>query len=196
MAGEFEKALENYSMAVIIDPKTWTLRKTGLCLRKMGRSQEALSAYLQALQSEPDDLTTILLTAHCCLDTGKYDEALKHYFRIEYESPGNVKVLRPIAWCYLMTGKFSEAERYFERLAATGLTPFDRINMGHLALCQGETRRAAEHYISALARGEMTAEAFTNIFNEDLPVLTSNGVNADDLPIVLDYVLMSLKKDN
>ncbi len=195
-SGEYEKALENYSMAALIDPKTWTLRKTGLCLRKLGRSQEALTAYQRALQAEPDDLTTILMTAHCCLDTGRYEEALKHYFRVEYESPGNVKVLRPIAWCYLMTGKFSEAGRYFERLAETGLTPFDRINMGHLALCQGDTRKASEHYISAIAGGEMTAEAFMTIFNDDLTVLTSNGVNPDDLPIVLDYVLMSLNKGN
>ena len=196
MSGEYEKALENYSMAALIDPKTWTLRKTGLCLRKLGRSQEALTAYQRALQAEPDDLTTILMTAHCCLDTGRYEEALKHYFRVEYESPGNVKVLRPIAWCYLMTGRFTEAGRYFERLAETGLTPFDRINMGHLALCQGDTRKASEHYISAIEGGEMTAEAFMTIFNDDLTVLTSNGVNADDLPIVLDFVLMSLKKDN
>ncbi|MFZ2286148.1 MAG: tetratricopeptide repeat protein [Bacteroidales bacterium] len=196
MAGEYEKALEKYSLAAIIDPKTWTLRKTGFCLRRLGRSQEALNMYLRVLQTEPDDLNTILMAAHCSLDTGKYEEALKHYFRIEYESPGNIKVLRPIAWCYLMTGKFTEAESYFERLAASGLTPFDRINMGHLALCQGDPRKASEHYLGALTGGEMTAEAFINIFNEDIPALTSNGVKADDLPIVLDYVLMSLEKDN
>ncbi len=193
MSGEYEKALEKYSMASIIDPKTWTLRKTGLCLRKLGRPEEALDVYLRALQNEPDDLNTILMTARCCLDTGRYEEALKHFFRVEYESPGNVKVLRPIAWCYLVTGRFGEAERYFERLAETGLTPFDRINVGHLAFCQGELRKASEKYISALSGGEMTAEAFINIFNDDIPVLTSNGVSADDLPIVLDYVLMSLK---
>jgi len=193
MSGEYEKALEMYSMASIIDPKTWTLRKTGLCLRKLSRPAEALDVYLRALQSEPDDMNTILMTARCCLDTGRYEEALKHFFRVEYESPGNVKVLRPIAWCYLVTGRFSEAERYFERLADTGLTPFDRINMGHLAFCQGELRKASENYISAISGGEMTSEAFINIFNEDIPVLTSNGVSADDLPIVLDYVLMSLK---
>ena len=195
IAKEYEKALENYSMAALIDPKTWTLRKTGLCLRKLGRSQEALTAYQRALQAEPDDLTTILMTAHCCLDTGRYEEALKHYFRVEYESPGNVKVLRPIAWCYLMTGKYREAERYFERLADTGLSPFDKINMGHLALCQGDTRKASDHYISALSGGEMTPEAFINIFNDDASLLISKGVNADDLPIVMDYVLMNLKKD-
>jgi Flp pilus assembly protein TadD len=192
-AGEYEAALEKYSLASIIDPKTWTLRKMGLCLRKLGRSQEALNIYLRALKNEPDDLNLILLTAHCYLDNGNYDEALKHYFRVEYENPGNVKVLRPIAWCYLMTGRFTEAERYFERLAEAGLTPHDKINMGHLALCQGHAHKAVEYYIGALQGGEMTVEDFLNIFNDDTPVLTANGVNPDDLPIVLDYVLMSLK---
>jgi tetratricopeptide (TPR) repeat protein len=196
MSGEYEKALEQYSMAAIIDPKTWTLRKTGLCMRRLGRANEALNMYLRALQNEPDDLNTILMVAHCSLDAGKYEEALKHYFRVEYESPGNVKVLRPIAWCYFITGRFSEAESYFDRLAITGLTPFDRINKGHLALCQGDLQKASEHYLSAVTGGEMTVEAFVNTFNEDIPVLANNGVNADDLPIVLDYVLMFLKKDN
>lgn len=193
-AGEYEKALEKYSLATIIEPRTWTLRKSGHCLRRLGRTAEALDAYRRALQNEPDDLNTILMTAHCCLDTGNYEEALKHYFRIEYESPGNSRVLRPIAWCYLVTGKYAEAEKYFERLSETGLTPFDRINMGHLALCQGNTRQAAEYYISAITGGEMTAETFLSAFNDDIPVLTANGVNPDDLPILLDYVLMNLKK--
>jgi len=66
--------------------------------------------------------------------------------------------------------------------------------MGHLALMQGHTREAAGHYLSAFDGGELTSEAFINIFNEDMAVLTAGAVNPDDLPIVLDYVLMSLKK--
>jgi Tfp pilus assembly protein PilF len=196
MAGEYDKALEKYSMASIIEPHTWTLRKTGLCLRRLGRSAEALDAYRRALQNEPDDLNTILMTAHCCLDTGNFDEALRHYFRIEYESPGNSKVLRPIAWCYLVTGKYAEAEKYFERLSETGLSHYDMINMGHLALCQGRITKAAAHYINAVAGGEMTTEAFLAAFNDDIPVLTANGVNPDDIPILVDYVLMNLKKED
>ncbi|MEZ4998262.1 MAG: tetratricopeptide repeat protein [Bacteroidales bacterium] len=195
-AGEYEKALEKYSLATIIEPRTWTLRKTGLCLRRLGRPAEALEAYRRALQNDPDDLNTILMTAHCCLDTGNYDEALRHYFRIEYESPGNSRVLRPIAWCYLVTGKYEEAGRYFERLSESGLTPYDRINMGHLELCRGNTRQAAELYLLAVTEGKMTAEAFISAFNDDIPVLKANGVNPDDLPILLDYVLMNLKKEN
>ena len=192
--GKYDRAVDMYTLATLIEPRTWTLRKKGFCLRKLGRPEEALEAYLNALKNEPDDLSTILMTAHCYLDTDRYEDALKHYFRVEYESPGNVKVLRPIAWCYLMTGKYREAENYFQRLAKNGLTPYDRINMGHLALMQGDTQKAAGHYISAFDSGELTSEAFINIFNEDIPVLTAGGVNPDDLPIVLDYVLMSLKK--
>ncbi|HNT92718.1 MAG TPA: tetratricopeptide repeat protein, partial [Bacteroidales bacterium] len=193
-SGEYEKALEKYNLAIMIEARTWTLRRSGYCLRKLGRPDEALKSYTRALQNEPDDLSTILMTAHCCLDTGNYDEALKHYFRIEYESPGNSRVLRPIAWCYLVTGKYPEAEKYFERLSEAGLTPYDMINMGHLALCQGNIRLASEHYISSMTGTEMTTEAFINAFNDDIPLLTANGVNEDDIPIVLDYVLMSLKK--
>jgi tetratricopeptide (TPR) repeat protein len=192
-AGEYEKALEKYSLASIIDPKTWTLRKMGLCLRKLNRPREALNFYLRVLKNEPDDLNTVLIIAHCYLDLENYEEALKYYFRIEYENPGNVKVLRPIAWCYFMTDRLGEAERYFERIAAEGLTAHDRINMGHLALCQGDPHKAADHYIEALQSGEITVEAFINIFNDDSPVLIARGVNTDDLPIVLDYVLMSFK---
>jgi tetratricopeptide (TPR) repeat protein len=192
--GKFDRAVEMYSLATLIEPRTWTLRKKGFCLRKLARPQEALEAYLHALKNEPDDLNTVLMIAHCYLDTDRYEDALKNYFRVEYESPGNVKVLRPIAWCYLMTGKYSEAENYFHRLTKNGLTPYDRINMGHLALLQGLTQKATEHYISAFNGGELTSEAFTNIFNEDIPMLTDGGVNPDDLPIVLDFVLMSLKK--
>jgi len=195
-AGEYEKALEKYSMATIIEPHTWTLRKTGWCLRKLGRPAEALEMYRRALQNEPDDLGTVLMVAHCCLDTARYDEALKHYFRAEYENPGNSKVLRPIAWCYLVTGRYAEAEKYFDRLAETGLTPYDRINMGHLALCQGNTRKASEYYLSAVSGGEMSAESFLAAFNDDIPVLEMNGVNPDDLPILLDYVLMTLRKES
>ena len=83
----------------------------------------------------------------------------------------------------------------FGRLAESGLTPYDLVNMGHLALIQGSSREAASHYISALEKGELSTEAFINIFNDDANLLTAAGVSADDLPIVLDYVLMSLKKD-
>jgi len=190
-AGEYDDALKKYMLASIIDPKTWTLRKIGLCLRKLGRTAEALEAYKKVLKNEPDDLHAILMVAHCHLDLDEYDEALKNYFRIEYDNPRNIKVLRPIAWCYLATGRIKEASTYFDRLAVEGLTPHDKINIGHLALCQGNPGKASEYYIDSISSGGMPVESFINIFNDDSPVLIKNGVNPDDLPIVLDFVLMN-----
>ena len=68
--------------------------------------------------------------------------------------------------------------------------------MGHLALCQGNTRKASEYYLSAVSGGEMSAESFLAAFNDDIPVLEMNDVNPDDLPILLDYVLMTLRKES
>jgi tetratricopeptide (TPR) repeat protein len=189
--GDYVEALKKYSMASLIDPKSWTFRKLGLCLRNLGRHSEALQNYLRVAEKEPDDLYTILKIAHCYLDMGEYDSALKYYFKVEYDSPGNVKILRPIAWCYLVTGRLTEASKYFKRLAETGLTPHDRINIGHLAFCRGDTREAAENYLAALEDKEISVEAFINIYRDDSQMLSHNGVNPDDLPIVLDFVLMN-----
>jgi len=190
-SGEYEEALEKYSFAAILDPKTWTLRKIGLCNRKLGRNNEALKNYLNALKNEPENLHTLLMTAHCYLDLGEFDEALKYYFRLEYDNPGNIKVLRPIAWCYLVTGRFSEAANYFDRLEGSDLTSHDLINMGHLALCQGNTGKASEMYMKAFEKGKLSPESFSGIINDDSQMLVKNGVNPDDLPIVVDYVLMN-----
>ncbi|MBE0666877.1 MAG: tetratricopeptide repeat protein, partial [Bacteroidales bacterium] len=73
--GDYVEALRIYSMASLIDPKSWTLRKLGLCLRNLGRHSEALQNYLRVAEKEPDDLYTVLKIAHCYLDMGEYDNA-------------------------------------------------------------------------------------------------------------------------
>jgi hypothetical protein len=65
--------------------------------------------------------------------------------------------------------------------------------MGHLAFCQGDTGEAAGSYLAALEDGKISVEAFINIYREDSQMLTANGVNPEDLPIVLDYVLMNCR---
>ena len=193
-AEEYNEALKYYKLAIIIDPKVWTIKKAGLCLRRLSRYSEALDFYRQAEEIDNDDLHTALMIAHCSLDLGDYENALKYYFRIEYGNPDNIKVIRPIAWCYLATGKYEESGRYFDRLDESSLTAHDKINMGHLALCLGDRKKAAEFYMMALAGGNMPVDTFTAIVRDDSSMLFKNGVNPDELPIILDYVLMSQNK--
>ena len=186
---DYEDALKYYRLADVIEKKAWTLKKIGLCLRRIGKKEEALDYYLQASVLEPDNIHTVIMTAHCYLDLKNYETALKYYFRIEYNDPGNLKILKPIAFCYFALGRFDDSQKYYDRLSEGKLTAHDDINMGHLELCKGNKREAVALYSHSLNSGELTREQFMTIFAEDTPLLISLGVNPDDLPILLDYLL-------
>ncbi len=186
---DYEEALKSYRRAELIDRKAWTIKKIGLCLRRLGRNEEALEYYLQAYDLEPENVHTVIMIAHCYIDLKNYEEALKYYFRVEYQEPGNLKILRPIAYCYFALGRFDESEKYYDRLSAGKLNAHDQINKGHLALCRGKKREAVDLYKQSIISGELTREQFISIFSEDKDLLISLGVNSDDLPILLDYLL-------
>jgi tetratricopeptide (TPR) repeat protein len=188
-SSKYNEALKYYQRAEIIDRKVWTLKKIGLCLRRLGRNEEALEYYLQAGDIEPDNIHTTIMIAHCYLDLQDYESSLKYYFKVEYKEPGNMKILRPIAWCYFALGRFDESGKYYERLSENKLNAHDYINMGHLELCKGDKKSAIEYYRRSIITKEITKESFMIIFREDEEFLLLHGVNADDLPILLDYLL-------
>lgn len=189
----YHDALIFYRRAELIDRKAWTLKKIGLCLRRLDRHDEALEYYLQASDMEPENIHTVIMTAHCYLDLKDYDKALKYYFRVEYREPENLKILRPIAYCYFALGRFDDSEKYYDRLSAGKLTAHDLINKGHLALCNGEKREAVDFYRQSIASDEITKEQFMTVFAEDRELLIALGVNNEDLPILLDYLLFSIE---
>lgn len=188
----YDEALKYYMRAELIDRKVWTVKKIGLCLRRLGRYEDALENYLQAADLEPDNIHTTIMIAHCYLDLKEYESALKYYFRVEYMDPGNIKILRPISWCYFALGKIPESEKYYERLSTEKLKAHDLINKGHLALCKGDKKSAIEFYRQSIAGGEINKDDFLRIINEDKGQLFSNGVNPDDLPIILDFLFYKL----
>jgi tetratricopeptide (TPR) repeat protein len=189
---DYDDALKYYRLAELIDRKVWTIKKIGLCLRRLGRNEEALECYLDAYDLEPENIHTVIMAAHCNIDLKNYEEALKYYFRVEYKEPGNLKILRPIAFCYFALGRFDESEKYYERLSTGKLNAHDLINKGHLALCRGNKREAVELYRQSIISGELAKEQFTSIFSEDKELLISLGVSTEDLPILLDYVLFMI----
>jgi len=188
----YEEALRYYQRAELIERKIWTLKKIGLCLRRLGKKEEALDYYLQAGTMDPEDMHTAIMTGHCYLDLHGYETALKYYFRVEYNDPGNLKILRPIAFCYFALGRYDDSEKYYERLSSGKLNAHDYINKGHLALCRGKKKEAIDFYRLGISSGEISKEEFITIFEEDQPILLSLGVNPEDLPILLDYLLFSI----
>jgi len=189
---DYEEALRYYQRAELIERKVWTLKKIGLCLRRLGRKEEALDFYLQAGTQDPIDMHAAIMTGHCYLDLRNFDTALKYYFRVEYTDPGNLRILRPIAFCYFALGRFEDSEKYYERLSSGKLNAHDYINKGHLALCSGRKKDAVDFYRLGINSGEISKEEFMTIFDEDRPLLLSLGVNQEDMPILIDYLLFSI----
>lgn len=188
----YEDALRYYQRAELIERKVWTLKKIGLCLRRLGRKEEALDYYLQAGATDPGNIHTAIMTGHCYLDLNDYESALKYYFKVEYNDPGNLKILRPIAFCYLALGRFDDSEKYYDRLASGHLNAHDYINKGHLALCRGRKKEAADYYLLSIGTNEISLEEFISVFRDDKPLLVTLGVNPEDMPIILDYVAFSV----
>jgi tetratricopeptide (TPR) repeat protein len=186
---DYEEALKYYRRAELIDRKAWTIKKIGLCLRRIGKNEESLEYYLQAYDMEPDNIHTVIMTAHSYLDLKDYERALKYYFKVEYNEPGNLRILRPIAYCYFALGRFEDSEKYYDRLSEGKLNAHDLINKGHLALCKGNKKEAVGYYRQSIITGELSKEQFIAIFSEDKSLLISLGVSPDDLPILLDYLL-------
>jgi tetratricopeptide (TPR) repeat protein len=188
-SADYDEALKYYRRAELIDRKVWTVKKIGLCLRRLGRNEEALEYYLQASDLEPENIHTVIMTAHCYIDLKNYEQALKYYFRVEYEDPGNLKILRPIAFCFFALGRLDESEKYYDRLSAGKFNAHDLINRGHLELCKSNKKTAVDFYKQSILSGELSKEQFISIFTADRDLLISLGVNPDDLPIILDYLL-------
>ncbi|MDT8401222.1 MAG: tetratricopeptide repeat protein [Bacteroidales bacterium] len=190
---EYEKALDMYGRAEMLDRKIWTLKKIGFCNRRLGKHGEALDNYLEAEKMDPGNMHTTAMIGHCHLDMEDYDSALKYYFKVEYNDPDNTRILKPIAWCYLVQGKYEQSKKYFDKINKGEMSGHDYINAGHLALCMGDRMKAIDYYRRSIIEGKMDKSDFLDIFNDDAPILISNNIDPDDLPIITDYLFFDLE---
>lgn len=193
--GDYKKALDLYRKAELYDlNRLWNLKKIALCYRNLKQPDKALEYYKHAEQLNPDDLNNQLNVGHCLLELEQFDEALKCYFKVEYLAPGNKKVRRPIAWCSFLTGKKEQAEKYFLKLMEEGPNKHDLMNMGHVQWSLGNRKTALDYYKQSISQTGFTEAEFMHVFDEDLPQLLRQGIDKDDVPIMLDQLRYFVEK--
>ncbi len=193
---QYDLALTYYLKADLFDQnRTWNLKKIALCYRHLKKPDLALEFYLQAISLEPDNLGIHISIGHCRMELKQYEEALKSYFKVEYLSPGNKKIWRPIGWCSLLVGKKQQSEQYFTKLVEDAPNKFDLMNMGHVQWCLGKRKSALDYYKQSINDAEMSENEFMEAFHEDLEHLLRQGVDAEDVPIMLDQLRYSLEKE-
>jgi len=192
----YELALAYYLKADLYDQnRTWNHKKIALCYRHLKKPDLALHYYQQAVALEPDNLAIHISIGHCRMELKQYDEALKSYFKVEYLSPGNKKIWRPIGWCSLLVGKKQQSENYFSKLVEESPNKFDLMNMGHVQWCLGKRKIALDFYKQSINDAEMSEQEFMDAFDEDLEHLLRQGVDPEDVPIMLDQLRYALEKD-
>lgn len=189
MIGNYNRALEYYKRAELFDAnRLWSLKKIIFCYRKLGDIDSALKWSIEAASLAPDDAYLQTMLGNCYLDQHQYDKALEHYFRAEILSPENKKMLRPIAWCCFVLGKLDLAANYLNLILSGDFVANDLINAGHVELCQGNKPKAMENYISALSKGGISLNQFTETLEFDKQYLIANGVDHTDIQLITDYI--------
>ena len=192
---DFETALDAYLKAELYGiNRLWNLKKIALCYRNLKNPLKALEYYREAEKIDPENLGNQLNIGNCLLELEKYEEALKCFFRVEYLSPGNNKVWRPIAWCSFLTGKKEQSEKYFLKLIGDEPNKHDFINMGHVQWSLGNRKEALGYYKRSISKNGFSEAEFLEVFDEDISHLISQGVDNDDIPIMLDQLRYFLEE--
>ncbi len=188
-SGDYENALAAYKKAELYGlNKLWNFKKMALCYRNLREPQKALENYIAAEKLDGEDLNVQLNIGRCYLELEQFDEALKCYFKVEYLAPGNKKVWRPIGWCSFVTGKKEQAEKYFLKLINDEPNKHDLMNAGHVQWSLGNRKEALEFYKKSIAQPDFTETEFFEVFDEDLNYLLAQGVDREDVPIMLDQL--------
>jgi len=184
---QLPKALEAYLKADIIQPDdSWTIRKLALCYRLSGNFEKALEYYQHADFLKPNQSTILLQIGHCYLELRKFKEALNIYYKLDAEDSENPKVWRAITWCAYVSGNLQRAEYYANKLIEDNPTAHDYLNAGHIAWCQSKLTESLNYYSKSLNLRQDNWDLFLESFNEDKTYLIANGIDADEIPLMLD----------
>jgi hypothetical protein len=62
------------------------------------------------------------------------------------------------------------------------------MNMGHVQWSMGNRKEALEYYKKSISHAGFGETEFFEVFEEDLHHLTDQGVDKDDVPIMLDQL--------
>ena len=186
---QLTEALNAYIKADIIQPDDlWTIRKMALCYRLSGNYEKALQYYQHVDFLKPNQWSVLLQIGHCFLELKKYREALNIYFRLDAENGDNPKVWRAITWCAFVSGNIAKAEYYVQKLIDTEPTAHDYLNAGHIAWCKHKFPETVDFYRRSLKLLQNNWDQFLTYFDVDKHHLVDNGIDTDEMPLLLDEV--------
>lgn len=86
--------------------------------RELGKTDEALKAYYQALQLDPSLTRNAFNFSKLLIEKKRYDEALKLLVPMQAASPDNTMILEVLAYLYYLKGDYGQSASCYKKILA------------------------------------------------------------------------------
>ncbi len=206
-----DKALEYYQAAGKTDPDSLSNHlNIGHCLLELDRFDEALKCYFKVEYLAPGNKKVWRPIAWCSFLTGKKGQAEKYFLKLIEDQPNRHDYMNMghVQWSL---GNRKSALEYYQRSILKEGSPAgettQRANPVRESSAEGFAKGEApeagdsekgsrkERFTEAGQPKEGFLEAeFLEVFEEDLPHLLDQGINSDDIPIMLDQLRYFLEE--
>ena len=168
--GKFSKALEPLQQACELAPEGldgiefWIAK--GDCLQALASHEEALVAYDEALERQPNSAVAWNNRGFTNFSMGRFNEAIRCYDEAMRLAPNYQVAWYNRGYTLQIAGQLNQARRYYER--AVELNPDDAVawnNLGNVYYNQGHYERSIEIFKRSLEAKDDYTIAINNIGN-------------------------------
>ncbi len=182
-----DKALEYYREAEKLDPENLSVHLSiGHCLLELDRYDEALQSYFRVEYLTPGNSKVWRPIAWCSFLTGKKEQAEKYFLKLMEEQPTahDLVNMGHVQWSL---GRRREALEYYRRAIAKPEQAAEKAKGSAAGTAEEQAAGKAAEKAKGSAATFSEAE-FLAVFEEDIPHLVNQGVDSDDIPIMLDQL--------
>ncbi len=160
---KYEEALQQIDKHIEKQPEGSLFFKKGLVLNAMQKFQEAVSAFSQALEFEPENSDILVELADALSTLGNYIDANSFYEKAARIQPQNLTINAKLGRNYIQLDKHQKAYSVFENIFSKDST--NTYWNKQLAFCAhqtGKREQAIELYEKAI---QMNPRDYTSWFN-------------------------------
>jgi lipoprotein NlpI len=113
--GDYEKAIDDYTRAIKIDPKhARVYYNRGLASKNKGDYERAIEDYTRTIEIDPKYVDAFIHRGNAWVNKGDYERAIEDYTMAIENGPKYARVYYYRGNVYFIQGRFAEAEKDYE----------------------------------------------------------------------------------
>lgn len=149
---QFERDEHDKALALLAKKERYVTDATAIrmtraaFLQDLGRDDEAMSVYQQAVLADSDNAHVLSALGYCYVINGQWAEATEVFEKLLANSDASQRTvyLEMLAVCTMSDGRYSRATGYYDKLSISRRNdPVLWLRMGHATLGAGAVKRAS-----------------------------------------------------